>query len=80
MKGFHAVLWLRNKYRSECIMLQTPLGSIDVLIDGKSNNYNYKECDGTLHEGYCTIDNYHWICETCFHDFKDMFKWKVVKP
>ena len=27
---------------------------------------------------YCTIDNYHWICENCFNDFKDMFKWTVV--
>lgn len=27
---------------------------------------------------YCTIDDYHWICENCFNDFKDMFKWTVV--
>jgi len=40
----------------------------------------FSEYDGTLHEGYCTLDNYHWICETCFHDFQDMFKWEVVEP
>jgi len=35
------------------------------------------ECEGDLHEGYCTLDEYHWICEECFEDFKDMFGWKV---
>jgi len=28
---------------------------------------------------YCTTDQYHWICEECFNDFKEMFQWKVVK-
>lgn len=31
----------------------------------------------TLHEGYSTTDNYHWICDDCFKDFKDQFEWKV---
>ena len=31
-----------------------------------------------LHEGYATEDNYRWICETCFDDFKDRFEWMVV--
>jgi hypothetical protein len=30
----------------------------------------------TLHEGYTTHDNYHWICDGCFVDFKDLFGWK----
>jgi|LSQX01.1.fsa_nt_gb hypothetical protein len=34
--------------------------------------------DYDLHEGYCTLDHYHWICENCYNDFKDMFLWKVV--
>ena len=33
--------------------------------------------EDTLHEGYATEDNDHWVCEKCFEDFKDMFKWKV---
>jgi len=28
--------------------------------------------------GYCTTDYYHWICKTCYEDFKDMFSWKVI--
>ena len=38
----------------------------------------FSEMDGDLHEGYCTLDKYHWICEKCFNDFKDMFNWQVV--
>ncbi len=32
----------------------------------------------TLHEGYTTKDNYHWVCPQCFEDFKEMFKWTVA--
>ena len=31
-----------------------------------------------LHEGYATTDNYRWICEQCFEDFKDQFEWRVL--
>ena len=24
---------------------------------------------------YCTNDEYHWVCEKCFEDFKTEFKW-----
>jgi hypothetical protein len=30
-----------------------------------------------LHEGYCTEDEYHWICKKCFLDFKEQFNWIV---
>ena len=30
-----------------------------------------------LHEGYCTKDEYHWICAQCFADFRDLFGWSV---
>ena len=32
-----------------------------------------------LHEGYCTLDEYHWICARCFEDFKQRFAWRVVE-
>lgn len=32
---------------------------------------------GALHEGYCTLDGYHWICEQCYHDFKEYFSWTL---
>jgi hypothetical protein len=31
-----------------------------------------------VHEGYATEDSRHWICETCFEDFKDMFEWRIA--
>lgn len=35
------------------------------------------DSEDTLHEGYTTADNYHWVCKTCFKDFRDMFHWEV---
>lgn len=34
----------------------------------------------TLKEGYCTLDQYRWICEECFEDFKEIFEWEIVDP
>ena len=33
-----------------------------------------------LHEGYATLDDYHWICATCFADFRERFAWVLVAP
>ena len=33
----------------------------------------------TLHEGYTTLDNYRWVCSKCFSDFKEWFKFKLLK-
>ncbi|NRD79862.1 hypothetical protein HPT25_27755 [Bacillus sp. BRMEA1] len=32
-----------------------------------------------LHEGYTTEDNYHWVCNQCFEDFREKFHWTVGK-
>jgi hypothetical protein len=32
---------------------------------------------GDLKKGYVTEDNYHWICDSCFNDFRDEFNWVV---
>lgn len=37
----------------------------------------FSENQGDLHFGYCTHDGYHWICDRCFDDFKDLFKWTL---
>ena len=29
--------------------------------------------------GYKTLNDSHWICETCFDEFKTRFKW-ILKP
>jgi hypothetical protein len=28
-------------------------------------------------EGYTIVEKNHWICKSCFNDFKEMFKWKL---
>jgi hypothetical protein len=38
----------------------------------------FSDSDKSLHYGYYTSDRNHWICENCFSDFKDMFRWQVV--
>ena len=36
-----------------------------------------EDAPNVLHEGYTTTDDYHWICEPCFEDFREQFKWTV---
>jgi hypothetical protein len=31
-------------------------------------------------EGWTTDDEYHWLCDECFGDFKQRFQWKVRDP
>lgn len=31
-----------------------------------------------LHSGYCTPDEYRWICEQCFQDFRAEFQWQML--
>ncbi len=55
-------------------------------FDGAERNHDhcgfcsekFSEDNDDLHEGYCTLNKYHWICESCFNDFKEIFKWTVV--
>jgi len=34
---------------------------------------------GSIQEGYCTLDMYHWVCPECFQDFKEQFKWSLIE-
>lgn len=41
-------------------------------------NEKFSDSDiGCLLAGFATIDNYHWICEKCFDDFKSEFEWAI---
>lgn len=31
----------------------------------------------TLDGGWTTDNEYNWICDTCFHDFRDRFGWHI---
>ena len=37
----------------------------------------FSENPGDLNEGYATEDEYRWICEDCYQDFKEQFRWTV---
>ena len=37
----------------------------------------FSEIKEDLTQGYCTADQKYWICEECFNDFKEMFKFEV---
>ncbi len=37
----------------------------------------FSRYDGDLHEGYCTKDRDFWICDECFRDFREMFRFTV---
>jgi hypothetical protein len=32
----------------------------------------------TLSAGYCTLDEYRWICPRCYKDFRDEFQFELV--
>ena len=33
---------------------------------------------GALTEGYATSDDYYWICDNCYSDFAEDFKWVIA--
>ena len=33
---------------------------------------------GTLTEGWTTVDEYRWICDPCFNDFRERFRWHTL--
>ena len=35
-----------------------------------------EEGKDTIQEGYATLDDYWWVCPTCFQDFKESFQFK----
>lgn len=39
----------------------------------------FSKADDDLHSGYCTADRKHWICSECFEEFREEFRWTVLK-
>lgn len=38
----------------------------------------FSENDEDMHVGYSTIDGRIWVCDDCFHDFHERFRWIVI--
>jgi hypothetical protein len=59
-------------------------------VPRRTHNWDHDHCEfwwakfaveerpGIVHEGYCPLDGYRWICSTCFDNFKERFDWRVV--
>ena len=55
-------------------------------IKDKLNPSDHEHCEfclekisnytNTIHDAYCTEDEYHWLCDNCYNDFKMRFNWK----
>ena len=37
-----------------------------------------KSIEGSLTCGYCTLNEYYWICEKCYNDFINEFSWEII--
>lgn len=57
-----------------------------TVFEPYRDNWEHEHCafctktidDTTLNPVYTTEDKYHYICEECFEDFKDIFEWYVI--
>lgn len=61
-------------------------GKWQELLEGESiQRFWHRHCEFCWEKAltyesatfYCTEDMYYWICEECFHDFKEQFHWQV---
>ena len=73
-KYLKGAVWVRRTYRRYA---KNPNWDHDHcrFCYGK---FMVEDIPDVLHEGYATLDDYHWICLTCFDDFKEMFEWTVA--
>ncbi len=59
-----------------------PLEHINSLDDPEMFHEQCSFCWEKVEENkdkkhYCTLDNYHWICNECYNDFEKMFKFNI---
>ena len=66
---------------------------IRVLLESKGYEVDWDEDESLLYidwenasipkeenkdkKHYCTLDNYHWICNECYNEFEKMFKFNI---
>ena len=56
----------------------------EFLEDDKIQHFWHAHCDFCWEKAttdtpctfYCTKDMQYWVCEACFHEFKEKFKWQ----
>lgn len=58
-------------------LLHRPWEQLSPNWDHDNCEFCDKKFESPANIGYCTIEQKHWICEECFHDFKEMFQWNI---
>jgi len=55
------------------------------------DNWNHDHCEfcgaeisdlsgkDIFNNGWTTEDEYYWVCDKCFNDFKDLYQWNLSK-
>jgi hypothetical protein len=71
----HGVTLVRRRYRAYA---ENPSWDHDHCVFCQAK-FMVEDHPDVLHEGYATIDDYWWICVTCFEDFKQRFSWILVR-
>jgi hypothetical protein len=60
-------------------MVQKPYFIRDPKWDHDHCAFCSETIDETTINAFCTEDEYHWVCEECFEDFKEMFEWEFIR-
>ena len=60
-------------------LLHIPYEQPNERLDHEHCAFCWDKIDKSTPIAYATEDKNHWICETCFNDFKEMFEWEVDK-
>ena len=67
----------QKEYLYQKRLLHIPYEQPDENWDHDHCAFCWEKIDKRTPIAYATEDKYHWICEQCYNDFKDMFEWEV---
>jgi hypothetical protein len=71
--------YLRGKAFVRRIWRETRSGWDHDHCEFCTRKFSDERIPDALHEGWTTRDNYHWICDQCFQDFRQLFAFKYLK-
>jgi hypothetical protein len=73
----------QQKFLSAALLLKRPYRKFREGWDHDHCEFcgaKFSELPQDLNVGYSTVDNYCWVCEKCYDDFKEEFQWKEGSP
>lgn len=84
MSGSHGDWRLRGqeRYLAGAVMVRRPYSAPRPDWDHDHCEFCFVKFGGPGDDverwGYCTTDEYWWVCPRCFRDFRERFAWKLV--